>query len=268
MNTYIAQLKNTPELQVVIAPLLAYIAELEARLNAVLQENHDLKTRLNLNSRNSSKPPSSDGLRRPPPKNNREKRGLPPGAQKGHQGTTLPLSATPDTIIEHPIEHPCRCGYDVRTEAVQTYHRRQVYEIPSLRIHITEHRLEVKECPRCHQVHEAACDVPYTVQYGANLKALNVYLTQYQLLPFERTQEFYADLFGISLSDGVLQESNDACYELLTEIEHEIKQHITHAEVIHNDETGIRCEKKTQWVHIRPTSTPSIRSTRSGGTKR
>lgn len=251
---YISQLKNTPELQAVIAPLLEYIADLEARLNAVLQENHDLKARLNLNSRNSSKPPSSDGLRRQTsPKNNREKTGLPQGAQKGHHGTTLSLSATPDTIIEHTIEHPCSCGYDLRAEAVKTYRRRQVYEIPSFRIHVTEHRLEVKECPHCHRVHEAVCEVPYAVQYGANLKALNVYLTHYQLLPFERTQEFYADLLGISVSDGVLQDSNDACSELLTEIEHEIKEHITHSAVIHNDETGIRCENKTQWVHTNST---------------
>jgi transposase len=238
----------------VLAPLLEYISDLEARLNAVLQENHDLKARLNLNSRNSSKPPSSDGLcKQTPPKNNREKTGLPPGAQKGHHGTTLPVSATPDTIIEHKIEYPCRCGYDLRAAAVKTYRRRQVYEIPSLRVQVTEHRLEVKECPQCHQVHEADCEVPYAVQYGAHLRALNVYLTQYQLLPFERTQEFYADLVGISVSDGVLQDSNDTCYEFLTEIEHDIKEHIMHTEVIHNDETGIRCENKTQWVHTNST---------------
>jgi len=254
IHTYISQLATNPELQAVVAPLLEYITQLEARLNAVLQENHDLKARLNLNSTNSSKPPSSDGLqKRSTPKNNREKTGLPPGAQKGHPGTTLPFCESPDTIIEHKVEHPCRCGHELRAEKVKHYLRRQVYDIPALRIHVTEHRIEVKECPHCHQLHEAACEIKAAVQYGDHLKAFNVYLTQYQLLPFERTQEFYADIFGLHLSDGVLQDSNATCYELLTEIEHDIKEHIQHAEVIHNDETGIRCENKTQWIHTNST---------------
>lgn len=255
IQTYISQLKTNPELQAVVAPLLEYIAQLEARVNAVMQENHALKTRLNLNSTNSSKPPSSDGLRkRTTPKNNREKTGRSPGAQTDHPGTTLTFRDVPDTIIEHKVEQPCRCGHDLRAEKVKKYLRRQVYDIPALRIHVTEHRIEVKECPHCHQLHEAACDVRAAVQYGDHLKAFNVYLTQYQLLPFERTQEFYADLFGLSLSDGVLQESNATCYEGLAAIAHEIKDQITRSEVIHNDETGIRCERKTQWIHTNSTA--------------
>jgi transposase len=254
IHTYISQLETTPELQAVVAPLLEYIAQLESRLNAVLQENHDLKARVKLNSTNSHQPPSSDGLRkRTVPKNNREKTGRPPGAQTGHPGTTLAFREAPDTIIEHKVEHPCRCGHDLRAEKVKKYLRRQVYDLPALRIHVTEHRIEVKECPHCHQLHEAACEVSAAVQYGDHLKAFSVYLTQYQLLPFERTQEFYADLFGFPLSDGVLQDSNATCYEGLAEIEHGIKEHITCSEVIHNDETGIRCDQKTQWIHTNST---------------
>jgi transposase len=259
IHPYISQLETNPEFHAMVAPLLEYIAQLEARLNVVLQENYDLRARLNLNSTNSSKPPSSDGLRkRPAPKNNREKTGLPPGAQPGHPGTTLSFSQTPDTIIEHKVEHPCRCGYDLQAVTVKKYLRRHVYDLPALRLHVTEHRIEVKECPHCHQIHEAACEVRAAVQYGDRLKAFNVYITQYQLLPFERTQEFYADIFGMPLSDGVLQASNTTCYEELAEIEHTIKEHIAHAAVIHNDETGIRCDNKTQWIHTNSTADQTL----------
>ena len=255
IHTYISQFATEPELQAVVAPFVEYIAQLEARLNAVLQEHQELKSRLHLNSTNRSKPPSSDGLRkRSTPKNNREKTGLSPGAQKGHPGTTLLWSDPPHTVIEHPVDQFCACGHDLRPEKVKKYVRRQVYALPDLRIQVTEHRIEIKECPSCHQLHEAACEVKAAVQYGDRLKAFNVDLTQYQLLPFERPQEFYADMFGIPVSDGVLQASNAACYEELAEIERESKDQITHSPVIHNDDTGIRCDHTTPWPQTNSTA--------------
>jgi transposase len=76
-----------------------------------------------------------------------------------------------------------------------------------------------------------------------------VYLNQYQYLPFERLQEFSQDCLGLSISDGLLAASNQLCYENLEQTEMDIKQQIIQSEVMHNDETGVRCERKTQWIH-------------------
>jgi transposase len=225
--------------------LLNEIAELK-------KEVKELKAQLSKNSGNSSKPPSSDGYKKQI-KNNREKSDRKQGAQEGHEGTTLQMVETPDKIVKHKVEGECRCGKDLKRAEIKNVQARQVFDLAEKLIEVTEHRVEVRQCG-CGIIHEAVCAVRGNVQYGGRIKALMVYLNQYQYLPFERLQEFSEDCLGLKISDGLLATSNQLCYENLEQTELDIKQQIIESEVMHNDETGIRCEKKTQWIHSSSTA--------------
>jgi transposase len=223
-------------------------AALMRRIEQLEREVKELKAQLGKNSSNSSKPPSSDGYKKNI-KNNRERSDKNQGAQKGHEGTTLQMVKMPDKTVQHTVEGTCcECGRDLKRAGLKNVQKRQVFDLPEKLIEVTEHRVEVRQC-RCGMIHEASCNIKGNAQYGERLKALMVYMNQYQYLPFERLQEFSADCLGISMSDGVLSNSNLKCYENLEQTEIEIKEQIIQSEVIHNDETGIRCEKKTQWIH-------------------
>ena len=225
--------------------------EFAVLLNEIEQlkkEVKELKAQLGKNSSNSSKPPSSDGYKKQI-KNNREKSDKKQGAQEGHEGTTLQMVATPDKVVKHKVKGTCcGCGRDLSRATFKTVQPRQVFDLVEKLMEVTEHQVEVRQCS-CGMVHEAECAVNGNAQYGERIKALMVYLNQYQYLPFERLQEFGQDCLGLSISDGLLAESNQLCYENLEQTEIDIKQQIIQSEVMHNDETGIRCEKKTQWIH-------------------
>ena len=220
--------------------LLAKVMELTLRVQ-------ELESRLSKNSSNSHKPPSSDRYKKVI-KNNREKTDKKQGAQPGNEGKTLKQRANPDKIVSHKITGYCACGKDLEVLPVTNINRRQVFDLPEQLLEVTEHQVEVKQCV-CGIRHEASCPVRGITQYGDRIKSTAVYLNQYQYLPFERTQEFFEDIVGISISDAVLSESNDACYEVLENTEGEIKDGIRQSEVMHNDETGIRCEGDNQWIH-------------------
>jgi transposase len=227
--------------------LLERIGQLENRIK-------ELESQINKNSSNSSKPPSSDGYKKGI-KNNREPSQNKPGAQDGHQGSTLQMVKTPDKIIQHKVQGTCACGQDLTTLSVVSIQRKQEFELPEKLIEVIEHQIEVKQCT-CGKTHRAACEIKGITEYGKRFKALMVYLNQYQFLPFERLQEFCEDCLGQSISDGVLESSNQKCYNQLEQTEEIIKQELIKSAVIHNDETGIRCEGKTQWIHS--TSTPAL----------
>jgi len=220
------------------------VAILMARVN-------ELEGMLHKNSGNSHKPPSSDGYKKVI-KNNREKTGKKQGAQLGNEGKTLKQRTDPDKIVEHKIMGRCGCGENLETLPVKNIKRRQVFDLPEKLLEVTEHRVEIKQCP-CGKLHEAACVVQGITQYGEGIKSLAIYLNQYQYLPFERTQEFFEDIIGISISDAVLTESNEICYEELEDTEFQIKQAIIENDVMRNDETGMRCEGKNQWIHTSST---------------
>jgi transposase len=227
----------------------AYVALLD-KLEKRVKE---LEAQLGKNSGNSSKPPSSDGYKKVI-KNNREKSDKGQGAQEGHKGTSLQMVETPDKVIKHKVEGTCSgCGKDLQTAHVKDVQHRQVFDLPEKLIEVTEYQVEIRQC-QCGMVHEAPCAVNAPAQYGRKFKALMVYLNQYQYMPFERLQEFSEDCFGMSISDGVLAMNNQQCYENLEQIEICIKQQIIQSAVMHNDETGMRCEGKTKWVHSSSTA--------------
>ena len=181
------------------------ICELSQRVVILEEENKRFKERLEalenrlaLNSRNSSKPPSSDGYQKPNPKSLREKTGRKPGGQEGHEGHTLERVKNPDHIQLHKVEGKCGCGHSLKDEKAQDIESRQVFDLPKINIEVTEHRVEIKTCSKCGEVHKGIFpdEAQAGIQYGLRIKAAVIYLRGYQLLPFQRLTELFAELFG------------------------------------------------------------------------
>lgn len=234
------------ELKEQIEKQSATIAELKERIKT-------LEDRLNRNSRNSSKPPSTDNFVRP--KSQRQKSERPPGGQKGHPGHTLKMVENPDHIITHQVSACEECRRSLEKEPTTGYERRQRFDLPPIKVEVVEHRAEIKPCPYCGYLNKAAFpkEVQQPVQYGPHLKAIAVYLSQYQLLPYERTSELFADLFGHQLSQATLVNANNTACEILEPVENEIKQQLITSPLVHFDETGLYINGRREWLHVAST---------------
>lgn len=228
----------------IIAGLQANIKILEARIK-------ELEDRLAANSRNSSKPPSTDNSR-PRPRSLRKPSGKKPGGQVGHPGQTLRLVDKPDRIIQHRPDECAGCGASLAGAAATEVARRQVIDLPPLKLEVVEHQAEHISCPACgHSTSgKFPAEVIQPVQYGPQIQGLGVYLQTYQMVPFERTQEILQDLFGAAPSTATLQTGIERCAAWLVETEAQIKEAVSKAEVGHFDETGIYVAGQRNWLHV------------------
>lgn len=209
---------------------------------------------LKKNSTNSHKPPSSDGLRKPKTKSLREKTDRKTGGQPRHKGHALPHVSHPDHVITHPVTNCDSCGESLENQPVVRVKTRQVFDIPPIQLEVTQHETEVKKCANCGTKTEFNFpeDVQHHVQYGANVQSMVLYMMQYQLIPFARTKEFFQDLFHLSISEGTLWNVHEKFGTYLAEtFEPQARNQIIQAPVVHFDETGLRSEGKTQWLHTR-----------------
>jgi transposase len=212
---------------------------------------HALQSQIDKNSRNSSKPPSSDVFNKPKPKSLRTKTGKSPGGQEGHQGHTLHQVEEPDEIETHRVTECHDCGGGLDDVLPSHHHIRQVFDIPPVEIHVTEHRSEVKVCPNCQTKNHASFpeQVKAPVQYGPRLRAWCVYLHHYQLLPYDRTRELMNDLFNQPVSRATIVEAERDFFNGLSPIEEQIVGQLLAQPVAYFDETGIQVEGKKQWLH-------------------
>lgn len=228
----------------------AQVAELTARIER-------LEARLSQDSHNSHKPPSSDGPAKLPPRRSRRKRsGKKSGGQAGHPGTTLAQVEQPDTVVPYRASTCPQCQTSLATASVVGQERRQVVDLPPTRPQVTEHQALQVCCPQCHTITAGQFppEVTQPVQYGAGVKALAVYLQTYQHLPFERTQEYFRDVHQLTLSEGTLATVQASCAERLVPIEQAIRRGVTAAAVVNFDETGLRVDRKTHWLHVAGTT--------------
>jgi transposase len=224
--------------------LLDRVDKLEARVI-------ELENAVNKNSQNSHKPPSSDGYRRNIQTSTPKDKKRPTGGQSGHPGTTLRKSIIVDHIVNHPVDTCLGCGSSLEHVPVQDVRTRQVFDLPTVKMEVTEHRSEVKQCPCCHTQTAGIFPPEETkaTQYGSTLKSIVLYMMQHQLVPFERTTEFLQDLFGCTLSEGTLKNWTAEAYNRLRQAEAQIKEQLQQAPILHVDETGMFCEKKLHWIH-------------------
>lgn len=225
--------------------LRAQIVKLEARVK-------ELEDRLSKNSGNSSRPPSSDTYNKPSPKSRRARGKRKPGGQHGHKGATLRQVEKPDDTI-NIFPDDCRnCGKSLKKMAACGYEARQVFDIPPIKIEVTEYRLHRKCCRSCQQMTAGMApeSVLCPVQYGAQIKSLMVYMNQYQLMPYARLKEFFMDVIGHPLSMGSLFNANREMYDCLEEPEKKIVIMLKKAGVLHTDETGVNINGKNNWLHV------------------
>ena len=157
----------------------------------------------------------------------------------------------PDHVASHTVEDCQQCGRSLDSVDAVDHRRRQVVDVPPIKLEVTEHRVAIKCCSGCGCRNEAAfpTEVKTSVQYGSRIKSLLVYLNQYQLLPYERTCQLVEDLFSHTISQGTLSNWNVECYRNLESTEEQIRRAILASEVVHFDETGIRQQGKLHWLH-------------------
>jgi len=235
----------------IIAQQAQQISELQVSLRAALARIAELEAIVSQNSHNSSRPPSSDGLRKQPafPRSSGKRR----GGQPGHRGDTLKMVAQADQVMLHHVNKTvCSCGHDLWQIPGQVGCRRQVFDLPVQSLVVTEHQSERKVCLHCGQVHQGSFPeaVAAPVQYGHKVKGLVSLLSVGHHLPVSRIKSLFTDLFGYALNEGTIQSANASCYDQLAEEEAIICEQLGQQGVIHADETGVRVEGKLHWIHV------------------
>jgi len=231
------------------------VQDLTSRLDQSDRRVRHLEEQLAKNSRNSSKPPSSDGFKKPAPKSLRKKGKRKSGGQPGHTGHTLKMTDKPDHTEVHRVTECDRCGRSLADQSADSVEKRQVHDLPPLRLIVTEHQAESKTCA-CGRLNKSAFPegVNAPAQYGEGIKAAAVYLKNYQYLPYDRTCELLHDFFGCPMSEGTLANIIAHAHELAANPAAKIKDQIEQAAVAHFDETGSRVEGKLWWLHAASTA--------------
>jgi transposase len=216
---------------------------LRSTLDVLLLVVQLLANRLGLNSRNSSKPPSTDfvkGDKKPNAGNSN------PGGQTGRVGTTLSKVSDPDEIKLLEVNRSSLPPAQYRDIGFES---RQVFDIDIQRL-VTEYRAQILEdengkrytAPFPPQVSKA-------VQYGNGVKVQAVYLSQFQLLPYQRVQDYFKEQIGLPISTGSVFNFNQQAFDLLAEFELKLITQLIAAPLLHTDETGINIGGKRQWLH-------------------
>jgi transposase len=244
-------------LSALVASLRAELAESQAALGRAAEELAragdriaELEARLRQTPRNSSRPPSSEGLGKPSPRSLRKRTGRKPGGQDGHEGRTLAQVARPDRELRHEPGCCGRCGAGLARRPVTGVERRQVFDLPEAVVRVTEHQLIERECG-CGQRTRAAAPhgAEGPVQYGPRIAAVIVYLYAGQFLSKNRTAQALAELFGIPLSSGTVAALTARAAGRLGGFLEHAREQIAASGVAGFDETGFRVAGRLHWVH-------------------
>ena len=244
----------------------ARLAEQDARVAGQAARLAEFERRLGLNSSNSGKQPSSDGLKRPARVSNlRAASGKPSGGQKSHPGETLRRTATPDATINHYPPACATCGEPLTMAMAANHVTRQVpapgrltrgFDLPAPQpLIVTEHRAQFCRCAACGSETRAGfpAAIIAPVQYGTRIAAFVVYLLHYQLLPEKRLATLMADLFGVKLASVTIARISQDCAARFKGVGATVRDRVAAAPVEHMDETGFRIGARTHWLHIAAT---------------
>jgi transposase len=251
-------------------------AELAHSTAAAAAATDDLRARIaelersaKLNSENSGKPPSSDGMAKPERKirtgSQRGKGKKQSGGQEGHAGATLQQVKNPDFTIDHFPRRCDGCGARLSRSSASGYAARQVFDVPKPRPpEVTEHRAHMC-CCGCGTITKGRFPqgVGAPVQYGERVRGYAIYLNGVQLVPEERVAQVMNDLFGISISAATVAEivarKADALAGFMETV---VLAEALAAPLKNMDETGLRVNKQQLWLHV--VCTPTLTHYRVG----
>lgn len=215
----------------------------------VIQE---LQAKLSKNSKNSSKPPSSDGYKKENRTESLRPKGKKPkGGQPGHKGETLKPTDNPDETETHDKACCENCQASLENVEVSGVEERQVFDIPAMKIVVTAHQASIKICPECQTSNKGDFpeNVNQPVQYGDGVKTVATYFNNEHFIPVARTAQIFKDLFGQSPSEAVILKANKQLNQHIQPARAAVKEQLHQAEVLHSDETGLRVEGKLHWLH-------------------
>lgn len=230
--------------------LKALIGQLWEKLERLEAENAELRRRLGRDSTNSDRPPSSDGYRKRPVRPGLPKAGKRRGGQPGHRGRTLERVAHPDHRVVHLPQRCCGCGRVFSAhEAAEVMATRQVFDLPSPRLEVTEHGIGRIACCGLEQCGVYPPDVSASVQYGAGVRALVTQLSVDHKLPLEQIGRLFEDLYGYALNSTTIEAALGLGHALAESIEAQVRARLHVQEAVHFDETGLRVAGRLQWLH-------------------
>jgi transposase len=239
------------------AVTVAYLVEITNRLKAIEAKFSNLEARLNLNSQNSSKPPSTDRKKTNKNRSLRKNTQRKPGAQPGHTGKTLEKVDHPDEVISHLPQACPHCQTKLEGLEANGYTARQVFEIPDPKILVSEHRAFCVTCPCCAK--EAKADFPQgveqPVQYGARILGFATYLSADHLVPYARVVKIIQEFTGVAFSQGTLDTALQNAFVRLEDFELHLILALHRVGILHVDETGGFVNKVRYWFHVRCTKT-------------
>lgn len=237
------------------ASLIELILEMKQQIAEQQVLIQSLRDQLAKDSQNSSKPPSSDGLKKRRTRSLRPKGEKPRGGQPGHKGDTLKQVAQPDHIELRPIIACPHCQTDLTEIETLGHEKRQVFDVPPVQLEVTEYQAEIKYCTGCDQdvKGEFPAHVTQPTQYGPRVKAQASYLNTYHFIPLARTEELLSDFYGQSPSEAVIITANQKVVRGAKPSLESVRQQIICAEVANFDESGLRVEGKLHWLHVAST---------------
>jgi len=228
------------------------LTDLAQQLQKQSESIHELQAKLSKNSKNSSKPPSSDDYKKQKRTVSLRPKGEKPnGGQKGHKGETLKQTDKPDEIEMHDKDYCENCQASLDEVEVSSLEERQVFDIPAMKIIVTSHQATVKICLEYQTENKGDFPEKVTrpVQYGDRVKTVASYFNNEHFIPVARTAQIFKDLYGRAPSEAFILK---ACQQLNEHIEPSRKavKHLLHqAPLLHSDETGLRVEGKLYWLH-------------------
>lgn len=237
--------------------LMALVESQQAKIGELEAKIEELTRRLNQNSSNSSRPPSSDGFRKSPARKRQKQSGRKPGKQPGAPGANLAQVDNPNRVFEFMPSECARCGGSLVGAEPIGRERRQVRDIPEPKgMEVDEYRSVSLCCGECGAATKAkfptGVDAP--VEYGPRTRALAVYMVVYQHVAYERVREWFRDCYGEEISVGTLVAIVAEAGTRLEMAENEIRELLKKAPVLHLDETGGRVNGKLHWVHAATTT--------------
>lgn len=231
--------------------VITILLKMDERINTLEAQVKELQDRLGLNSSNSSKPSSTDSPfdKKPKTTSNTKRKA---GGQKGRVGKNLKRVEHPDVVIVSTPEVCHDCGASLVDTPSRLVASRQVFDLPVLKIQVTEYQVHTKQCLCCKAVNKGSfpSDVTAPTQYGKRFDALISYLSVHQMLPYERITQVMNDLFNHPVSEGVIFNALSRVDTKLSSFNDATKEALLESKVVHADETGINVRGKLHWAHI------------------